>query len=230
MWPVDAEQLIAIQQDLAEAFAAPWRRQGSRTEVGACWVCFPRGLAGRGSSQDPAWAAAVSMLGDDVTDHSIVAGAAGAPYQPGLLALRLGPLMDQVVRGLGQRPAVLLLDASGRDHPRRAGLAVQLGAVLDVPTVGVTHRPLLAKGSWAEDRAGATSPLRIGDEEVACWVRTRSGTRPVVVHPGWAMDLPTAVEVVMDATAQHRTPEPLRLARQLARNARVRAPASPTDS
>ena len=56
-----------------------------------------------------------------------------------------------------------LVDTTGRDHPRRAGLATSLGAVLDLPTVGVTHRPLLAAGDWPDDRRGATAPLRVGD-------------------------------------------------------------------
>lgn len=227
MWPDDAEALVAVQQDLAKASAEPWRRHGRQLRVGGCWVCFPRGLTGRGGSHDPAWAAAVTMVGGDVIDHEVVTGFTGAAYVPGLLALRMGPLMEQTVRRLDTWPEVLLLDASGRDHPRRAGLAVHLGSVLDVPTVGVTHRPLLADGPWPEDRRGATSPLRIGGEVVASWVRTRPGTRPVVVHPGWATDLRTAVEVVTDAAARHRTPEPLRAARRLARGARADASAGP---
>jgi deoxyribonuclease V len=128
--------------------------------------------------------------------------------------------MEQATRDLAMRPDVLLLDATGRDHPRRAGLALHLGAALDLPTVGVTHRPLLADGEWPADRRGATSPLRIGDTVVGCWMRTRPGVRPVAVHPGWAVDLDTAVEVVA-GTSTRRTPEPLRRARQLARRARA---------
>jgi deoxyribonuclease V len=64
------------------------------------------------------------------------------------------------------------VDATGRDHPRRAGLALQLGAILDLPSVGVTHRPLLADGDWPADARGARSPLRIDDELVGYWLRT----------------------------------------------------------
>lgn len=228
MWPVNAEHLIAVQQDVAAAAAAEsWTKHANELRVGGCWVCFHRGLTGRGHSDDPAWAAAVTMVGPKVIDHHVTTGVAGASYLPGLLALRLGPLMEQTMRSLDKRPDVLLLDASGRDHPRRAGLAVHLGAVLDMPTVGVTHRPLVAKGPGPGNHRGATSPLRIGEEVVACWMCTRPGTRPVVVHPGWAIDLPTAVDLVAGSTPRHRTPEPLRRARQFARNARAEAPAGP---
>ena len=226
MWPVDPEGLVAVQHDLADTSAEPWGTPAGELRIGGCWVCFPRGLTGRGSFQDQAWAAAVTMTRDVVIDSAVITGVTGAAYVPGLLALRMGPLLEQAVRALNRRPDVLLLDAAGRDHPRRAGLAVHLGVVLGVPTVGVTHRALLAEGTWPDDRRAATSPLRIGDEVVACWLRTRPGTRPVVVHPGWRIDLGTAVEVVTGATAGRRTPEPLRCARRLARRARA-APAGP---
>src|SRR5215213_9415335 len=58
--------------------------------------------------------------------------------------------------------------------PRRAGLAFHLGAVLGLPTVGVTTRPLVAGGAWPADQRGATAPLRLGGELVGCWVRTRA--------------------------------------------------------
>ena len=71
-------------------------------------------------------------------ERQVISGTAGLPYLPGLMALRLGPLMEQAVRALSDRPHVLLLDATAHDHPRRAGLALHLGAELDIPTIGVT--------------------------------------------------------------------------------------------
>jgi deoxyribonuclease V len=220
MWPGHADSLVAVQAELARASPDPWRPPDGPLVVGGCWVCFPRGLAGAGAAGDPAWAAAVVLRDNRVAARHVVAGEAGAAYLPGLLALRMGPLMEQTVRGLRTRPDVLLVDASSRDHPRGAGLALHLGVVLDVPTVGVTHRPLQAQGEWPDDRRGATSPVRVGDRVVGCWMRTRPGVRPLVVHPGWRVDLETAVAVVARTTGRRRTPEPLRQARQLARRAR----------
>ena len=223
MWPPDADSLTGVQRGLADARPEPWTPRRGRLRVAGCWVCFPRDLTGRGHAGDPAWAAATVLSEGVVADERVVTGAAGAPYVPGLLALRTGPLLEQAVRALVAHPDVLLLDASGRDHPRRAGLAVHLGAALGLPTVGITHRPLVGHGEWPADRRGATSPVRIGDAVVAAWLRTRPGTRPLVVHPGWRVDLATAVEVVTRAPGRHRTPEPLRHARELARRARTRA-------
>ena len=216
MWPVDAESLIAYQRELATAAPTRWQPEGE-VRIGGCWVCFPRGLSGPGATGDRAWATAVTMTGEQTVAEAVIEGGAGAAYEPGLLALRLGPLLEQAVGALAVRPEVLLVDATGRDHPRRAGLALHLGAVLGLPTVGVTHRPLTASGDWPDDRRGAVGPLAIEGEVVAAWVRTRQGARPLVVHPGWRVDLGTAVELVVAATEGRRTPEPLRRARHAAR-------------
>jgi deoxyribonuclease V len=116
----------------------------------------------------------------------------------------------------------VLVNASGRDHPRGAGLALHLGAVLDLPSVGVTDRPLLpAHGPEPGEQRGATSPLTHDGAEVARLVRTRPGARPIVVHPGWRTDADAAVAIVLAATRRARTPQPLRRARQAARRARA---------
>jgi deoxyribonuclease V len=135
----------------------------------------------------------------------------------------MGAVLERAVRGLPERPDVMLVDATGRDHPRRAGLALHLGAVLDLPTVGLTHRPLLAAGATPANHTGATSPLLIDEEVVGYWLRTRAGVRPLAVHAGWRVDAGTAVDVVRRSSSTRRTPEPLREARRVARTARDRA-------
>jgi deoxyribonuclease V len=216
MWPSDAESLAAYQRELARQAPTLWHPEGEGVRTGGCWVCFPRGLSGPGAANDPAWVAAVAMSGGKSLGQAVIEGVAGAPYQPGLLALRLGPLLEQAVRALATQPEVLFVDGTGVDHPRRAGLALHLGAVLEIPTVGVTHRPLEAQGEWPDDRRGATSPLSIDGRVVAHWVRTRAGVRPLVVHPGWRVDASTAVDLAL-AESVRRTPEPLRRARHAAR-------------
>jgi deoxyribonuclease V len=223
VWPSDADSLIARQRELATTAPEPQPFDPTTAIIGGCWVCFPRGLVGPGTDNDPAWSAAVIMIGGRMLERQVISGTARAFYVPGLMALRLGPLMEEAVRALSDRPQVLLLDATAHDHPRRAGLALHLGAELDIPTIGVTHRPLVASGDWPSDQRGATSPLRIGDAVVGCWLRTQPGIRPLAVHPGWRIDLATAVEVVTVLTRRRRTPEPLRRARQLARRARTYA-------
>jgi deoxyribonuclease V len=211
-----------MQRALAAASPPEWHPPQGDPLVGGCFVCFPRGHAGPGAIGDRAWGAAVLMRGKVHAGRHVATGAGGAPYERGLLALRMGVVLESAVRGLPQRPDVVLIDATGRDHPRRAGLALHLGAVLDLPTVGVTHRPLVAAGDPPPDHRGATSPLRVDDEIVGFWLRTRAGVRPLAVHAAWRVDAVTAVDVVRRCSFTRRTPEPLREARRVARTARDR--------
>jgi deoxyribonuclease V len=58
-------------------------------------------------------------------------------------------------------------------------------------------------------------------EHVGHWLRTRRGTRPLAVHAAWRTDPESAAAVVRVALDATRTPEPLRLARHVARSARA---------
>ena len=223
MWPADRDALIAEQRRLAVASPPEWRPVSRAVAFGACVVCFARGQTGVGARGDRSWAAAAVMRGRRVVCEATIDGQAGGPYEPGLLALREGPTLEAAVRALRLPPDVLLVDATGRDHPRGAGLALHLGAVLGLPTIGVTHRPLLASGDWPDDRRGATSPLLLDRERVGAWLRTRAGARPLAIHSGWRTSVEVAVEVAALASSGNRTPEPFRRARWLARVARTEA-------
>jgi deoxyribonuclease V len=219
MWPADEAELDRVQEALAGAAPPPWRPGGDPL-TGACFACFARGAGGRGARGEPGWAAAALGSAGAV---AVVRGAAGAPYRAGRLALREGPLLAAAVDALPRRPDVLLVDATGRDHPRRAGLALHLGAVLDLPTVGVTHRPLLARGEEPGPERGAATPLVLAPtgEVAGAWLRVAARRRPLAVHAAWRTDVGTAIAVVLAATGRARTPEPLRRARRAARVARA---------
>lgn len=209
-----AERLVEAQPALAAASPEPWEASaGEAREVGGCFVCF--------ASDDRGWAAATVVAGGRLRRSALAAGTAGGPYLPGLLFLREGTLLETAVRSLVRPPEVLLVNAAGRDHPCRAGLALHLGALLGLPTVGVTNRPLLAAGPPPGPERGASAPLRLDGEVVGAWVRTRPGARPLAVHAAWRTDPATAIAVVMAVVGTARTPEPLRHARRLAREARA---------
>jgi deoxyribonuclease V len=212
--------LRRVQKELAAAQPPRWCLPAQVAAVGACFVCFTRGREGRGVAGEIGWAGAALALAARIVASAVVQGRAGYEYEPGLLALREGPLLEAAVRALPQVPDVVLVNATGLDHPRRAGLALHLGAVLGIATVGVTHRPLLAEGVWPAAAAGARCPLQIGDATVACWLRTRQAARPLVVHPGWRTDLDTACTLVLASVERARAPEPLREARRVARRSR----------
>ncbi len=220
-WPGSAQALEEEQRRLAAISREPWQPPDSGWSAAGCFVCFARGIPGPGAAGDPGWAAAALLRADGATTTAVVRGTAGSHYVPGLLAMREGALLEAAVRALPQQPEVLIVDATGRDHPRRAGLALHLGAILDLPSVGATNRPLLAAGAMPADADGAMSPLLLDDELVGYWVRTRRGARPLAVHAAWRTTPADAAAVVLALCRGLRAPEPLRLARREAREART---------
>jgi deoxyribonuclease V len=222
-WPASVGDLVAAQARLGRETPPLWSRGPGAIRIGGCFVCFARGRAGPGAEGDHGWAAAAVVRDTSVHATAVASGTARSGYQPGLLALREGPLLEAAVRALPALPDVLCVNATGRDHPRRAGLALHLGAILGLPTVGVTHRPLMAEGAWPADERGSTSPLLVDGERVGYWLRTRRHTRPLAVTAGWCTDPETAVEVILAASGTTRTPPPLREARRLARTERTRS-------
>lgn len=203
--------------------------------VAGLFIAFARGQEGPGRVGDTAVvgiAVTVEVPGHPIGElRSIeplemihVSGQTPAPYTPGFLAAREGALLLQGLESLSETgiPAdVVMVDATGRDHPRRAGVAVHLGAVSGLPTVGVTHRPLHARGPEPGPEVGAWSNLELDGVTVGRWVRTRAGARPLAVHAGWRTDPETAYQIVMRSLTGFRTPEPLRVARMVAREARA---------
>jgi deoxyribonuclease V len=155
-WPATADELTQLQQALGEMTPGRWQPPTTVLRIGACFVCFER-VQGAGAAGDRGFAGAAVTYRRRLLAGVTASGSAGGPYLPTLLALREGPLLEQAARALPLAPEVLLVNATGRDHPRRAGLALHLGAVLGLPTVGVTTRPLVAQGAWPTDQRGATT-------------------------------------------------------------------------
>jgi deoxyribonuclease V len=181
--PPHTPAYVALHPGRPHAYPAGTRRTattplealGGAPSVGACYVCFTRGEAGCGRAGERGWAAAVLRRGNrGLVESAVAVGAAGAPYEPGLLALRERPLLEAALGTLSERPEVLLVNATGRDHPRAAGLALHLGAMLDLPSIGLTDRTLRAEGREPGAERGATSPASLWGVEVARLFRTRA--------------------------------------------------------
>jgi deoxyribonuclease V len=220
VWPESAAELEALQRRLAAVAetVSRWTPPAGRDAViGAVFCAHRRGEPGPGEAGEPIWLGAVLMLGRAVVERATLRSVTGAGYAPGLLALREGPALELAVRALRLAPDVLLVDATGSDHPHGGGLALHLGARLGTPTVGVTDRPLIAQGSPPGATSGSVAELRLGSALVGYQLRSAVGTRPIAVHAAWRTSPEVALEVVRLALLRHRTPEPLREARRIAR-------------
>lgn len=233
----DDDALVAEQQRVGALRPSPWTPPDRPLVVAGCFVAFARGREGPGRAGDHGWGGA-AVVGEDGTPLATAAvpGRAPGPYRPGLLVAREGPMLLAALRAaLDRSPEtvdVVLVDATGLDHPRRAGLARHLGAVVDLPTVGVTHRGLTDRARPpALARRGDRVDVELDGDPVAAWVCTATGTRPLLAHAAWRTDVDVAVAVVLRTShpgsaalpggTAGRTPEPLRQARRVARTARA---------
>jgi deoxyribonuclease V len=147
------------------------------------------------------------------------------PYVPSYLAFRELPVMLALLQKLKEREALAdmtFVDGTGMLHHRQAGIASQLGVMLDVPTVGITKS--LLHGAPERDlktlAPGEVCYIRIGGRWAGAALHPRAHGEPFFVSPGHRIDLETALELSWLAlTDDGRLPEPI----QQAHNASHRA-------
>jgi deoxyribonuclease V len=127
------------------------------------------------------------------------------PYIPGFLFYREGPAMVEAFNKIERKPDVLLVDGNGILHPRRFGMASQLGVLIDIPTIGIAKN--LMMGEVREGKVYVDREIR-GFE-----LLTREYAKPLYVSPGHKISLGKSIEVVKSCLRHpHKLPEPLHLA------------------
>lgn len=153
-----------------------------------------------------AYAAAVIMNAKtlQVIKHKTSRSRVEIPYAPGFMMLReSGPVL-LTLKSLREDFDVLLVDANGRLHPRRCGLACYLGIVLDKPTIGVAKSLLCGKLS---DRSV------IQNNEVLAHVIEKKRGKKIFVSIGNKISLKTASKLTSSLIKEGEwLPEPLLLA------------------
>jgi len=150
-----------------------------------------------------------------VVDSANAVAECRMPYIPGYLFYREAHVIIEAFNKLKQRPEILVVDGNGILHPRRIGMASQLGIVLDIPTIGVAKT--LMMGQSMDGRIEVDKEIR------AIEVRTREFAKPLYVSPGHRISLKTAVEMIQKMIVQpHKLPEPLHLAHRFADKKRDR--------
>ncbi|MGC9319860.1 MAG: endonuclease V, partial [Armatimonadota bacterium] len=104
-------------------------------------------------------------------------------------------------------------------HPRRCGLASEVGLRTALPTVGCADRPLVGDCGEPDAARGSWSPLEDQGDTIGAALRTQDGVRPLIVSVGHLITLEEAVDLVLHCAPRYRWPEPIREARRLAREA-----------
>jgi deoxyribonuclease V len=134
------------------------------------------------------------------------------PYVPGLLGFREVPCLLAAMEKLERVPDVCLVDGHGEAHPRRFGVACQLGVETDLPTIGCGKSLFVGEHREPGERRGCHTRLLHRGELIGRAVRTRHGVKPIYVSIGHRVDLDSAVRLVLRCTRRYRLPDPIRAA------------------
>ena len=128
------------------------------------------------------------------------------PYVPGLLAFREGPAVLRAIRALKAKAYVCLVDAHGKAHPRKFGLACHIGLTLDQSTIGVAKNLLYGriKRDHVLDKDG--HPL-------AAILKLPNSEKTIYVSVGHKISLTDATNIVKHCLSKNG-PIPVRLAHE----------------
>jgi deoxyribonuclease V len=163
--------------------------------------------------------AAVPVLDFDtmeLVDLAVVEKPLTFPYVPGLLSFRECPAILAAMELLTVKPDLVMVDGQGIAHPRRIGIAAHLGVLIDTPTIGCAKSRLIGTHDDPHHTAGCYTDLWDKDDLIGAVLRTRDSVNPLYISIGHKVDLPTALDLVLQCCRGYRLPEPTRFAHQAA--------------
>ena len=130
-------------------------------------------------------------------------------YYPGLFSLREAPCLLNAFEKLQTIPDAILIDGNGLIHPRRFGLACEIGLSLEIPTIGCAKKLFLGKHGKMGRNKGHRSPILQNEEILGMALRTKLNKTPIYVSVGHRFDLDSACELVLSVSKEDRDPVPL---------------------
>ena len=181
------------------------------------------------SDETLAVSAIVAARGDEVVERVHAVEPTEIPYIPGLLSFREGGAILSAFEKLSVEPDLAVVDGSGRIHFRQAGIATHIGAMLDLPAVGVAKNLLCGRPREPLDEplpGGARVAIE-ADANVTAPEGTIIGyayqsrqydnpqkrhVNPLYVSPGHRVSAETTTDIVARLCAGYKLPEPTRLA------------------
>ncbi len=144
------------------------------------------------------------------------------PYVPGLFFYREGPTILKALSKLECNPDVVIVHGHGITHPRRCGIASQVGIALKKPTIGCARKLLCGYHRPVDAAKGSFQPITHNSRDVGIAYRSKENVKPVFISPGHRCNLEQARDIVVRNLRGFRLPEPLRLAHLFANKFRRR--------
>lgn len=199
------EFFIDLQHSLSKLIQRPWRElELDRLEVvAAVDVAYADDLA---SAAAVSW----SLERDEPIEERRLLCEAAYPYVPGLLFLREAPIMLKAVKLLSSSWQLLLVDGHGLLHPRKMGLAVFVGLVLERPTLGIAKSLLVG----SEGPGGWFGEVAVSGEVFGYWFKPERGRR-FYASPGYMIGVKQVPEIIKMLGGRY--PKPLKYADKLSK-------------
>lgn len=183
------------------------------------------------SSKDDCSAGSISIMelnGEEKGSISI-SGKDRFPFVPGLLFFREAPLMMKLIetassRGMIDDETLIAIDGNGILHPRRSGIATQIGIACGRMTCGIAKRLMMGEPSAEiiHSNGKRTSDIMDNDEMIGRSL-IREGCRPVYLSVGNGCTMDRIMPMI-EGLWWKRVPEPTRRAHELANRARKASP------
>lgn len=140
------------------------------------------------------------------------------PYISGLLAFREVPAIRKALACLPEKPDLLMVDGHGIAHPRRLGIAANLGVVTGLPAIGVAKSRLTGKHDEIAARRNTRTALRDKNGEIIGTVLcSKDKCNPLYVSAGHRISHETALDITLHCLKNYRLPEPTRIADQISK-------------
>ncbi|MHA2307309.1 MAG: endonuclease V, partial [Candidatus Hodarchaeales archaeon] len=116
-------------------------------------------------------------------------------YEPGFLSLRRKKPVVAAINHFKNKFDVVMIEGAGRQHPRKYGLACEIGVEENIPVIGIIKHPL-----WGEiDYSNSTEfsdcksfPVYDGDDRIAYFVRKNNNKSGIFVSVGNNITLDSA--------------------------------------
>ncbi len=145
------------------------------------------------------------------------------PYIPTFLMFREGmPAVRAVsttIEDLDRSKVAVVVDGSGIAHPRKCGLACYVAVKTELPTIGITKKRLFGEVEEPQEFL-ESNPIMSEGELMGYALKTCKRCKPIYISPGGYITPQTSLSFTTECLKGYKLPEPIRVAHELATEAR----------
>ncbi len=134
------------------------------------------------------------------------------PYIPGLLFLKEGPLIINILNKFETKPQVIFVNGHGKAHPTGFGLAVFVEKITATPTIGCAKEVLVGKYKDFNHLRGKYAYVVYKNKRIGIALCTKDNTKPLIISSGGKLKLKELYTICLSTTTTTRWPYPLYLA------------------